>query len=155
MINFDLIQDEIFVGTCPTSLIDIQRLKQAGFSAVLNLQTDHDFSKLGIRWNQMEEGYMTMGIGVSRVPIVDFDDADLTTNLPTATATLASIADNGSRIYVHCTAGQQRAPSTVIGYLAWHRNLGLGKALDIVTNARNCAPPLHVLEAVDKSIAAN
>ena len=48
MINFDPIDGGIFVGTCPTSLIDIQRLKQAGFTSVLNLQTDVDFQKLRI-----------------------------------------------------------------------------------------------------------
>jgi protein-tyrosine phosphatase len=149
MITFDKIIDDIFVGTCPASKIDVQRLKQSGFTAVLNLQSDDDFNKLDINWANLEQLYHDCDIAAYRIPIVDFDDDDLVSKLPTATHTLKNLVDAGHRIYVHCTAGKQRSPSTVIGYLAWHRNYGLERALELVLATRNCAPPLNVLNKVD------
>ena len=153
MIIFDRIINGIFVGTCPTNFVDVQRLKQAGITAVLNLQSDGDFGKTRINWQAMEQHYQTSEILVYRVKIVDFDDDDLARNLPGATQILADIIDNGHCVYVHCTAGMQRSPSVVIGYLAWNRRFGLDEAVKLVMTARNCDPPLAVLRSVDPLIA--
>jgi protein-tyrosine phosphatase len=153
MIIFDRIIDRIFVGTCPTNLIDVQRLKQAGITAVLNLQSDIDFEKIRIDWPAMEQHYQNAEIVVYRVKIVDFDDDNLTENLPGATQILANMIDNDHSVYVHCTAGMQRSPSVVIGYLAWSRRFGLNEAVKLVMTARNCDPPLSVLENVDALVA--
>ena len=149
MINFDKIIDDIFVGTCPISIIDVQRLKQAGMSAILNLQTDRDFSVTGINWPMLEQYYHQNQISSYRYPIIDFDDIDMTNLLPGAVDLLQEMVAKHSRIYVHCTAGKQRSPSAVIGYLAWCKGHGLQSALDIVMAARNCGPPVHVLENID------
>lgn len=153
MINFDKIVDDIFIGTCPMTSLDIQRVKQAGITAVLNLQTDLDFVNNSIRWPVLEEEYHNNGIAVYRIQIIDFDDEDLIQNLPIAAKTLNDMIENNHTAYVHCTAGMQRSPSTVIGFLAWHRSNSLEKASEIVLGARNCAPPIHVLAAVDKLVS--
>ena len=43
MINFDQIEGDIFVGSAPQNSVDVARLKQMKITAVLSLQSDHDF----------------------------------------------------------------------------------------------------------------
>ena len=148
MITFDRIVDEIFVGTCPGSALDADRLGKGGITAVLNLQTDADMATRQIIWPELEQTYLALGISAYRFPIVDFDDDDMSRRLRGAADTLSRILDTHKRVYVHCTAGQQRAPSTVIGYLAWHRGYDLEEAISTVMESRHCAPPLDVIRAV-------
>lgn len=155
MINFDNIVDGIFVGSCPVSNIDVLRLKQAGMSAILNLQTDRDFKVYGINWQHLEQQYLDHGIASYRYQIIDFNDDDLTELLPGAVDMLARMLETHPRVYVHCTAGKQRSPSTVIGYLAWYKKYGIERAIDFVMSTRNCAPPLEVLRKVDEFRAAS
>lgn len=146
MIQFDRIIDGIFVGTCPASDVDVARLAQAGFSALLNLQTEEDFRVNGIDWQNLENLYYESGISAYHYPIIDFDDDDLIARIGGAARTLDSIVENDHRVYVHCTAGKQRSPSTVICWLAWHRGMELERAIDTVMQARQCAPPLEALK---------
>jgi hypothetical protein len=149
VINFDLITDGIFVGTCPASTVDVQRLKQAGITAILNMQTDRDFNVNGINWPMLEKNYHQSGISSYRYPIIDFDDDDMLSLIGGAAKLLDEITKNHPRIYVHCTAGQQRSPSAVITWLAWQKNHALENAINIVMKARKCDPPLHVLRKAD------
>ncbi len=149
MIYFDRIVDDVFVGTCPGSIIDVSRIKQVGITAVLNLQTDSDFSVIGINWPLLEREYHRLDIAAYRCPIIDFDDDDMTSRLAVAASILNDMLEKQHRVYVHRTAGKQRSPSVVIGYLAWHREFGLDRAVQLVTQARCCDPPVHVIESVD------
>ena len=155
MINFDLITDGVFVGTCPASNIDVQRLKQAGITATLNMQTDRDFNVNGINWPSLEKSYHQSGISSYRYPIIDFDDEEMLSLIGGAAKLLNEITENHSRIYVHCTAGQQRSPSAVIAWLAWQKGHGLDDAIEIVMKARKCDPPLHVLKKADSLLEQN
>ena len=147
MINFNRIEENIFVGTCPGNLIDVQRLKQAGITAVMNLQTKSDYVDLGIDWPRLESHYHQSNIAIYALPIIDHDDDDLTAKLPTAAATLADIVARGHRVYVHCTAGMQRSPSVVIGYLAWHRKLSLEDLREFSIEARALYDEFHNIYA--------
>ena len=149
MINFDKIIENIFVGTCPASPVDITRLQQAGITAVLNLQTDMDFGRLGIDWLQLETAYETADIAPYRVPIVDFDRDDLVELLPAAAQTLNNMLDNDHRVYVHCTAGIERSPAVVIAYMAWHKRWGMERSIELVKAARNCSPYEDALQQAD------
>ena len=152
VINFDKIIDDIFVGTCPSSNIDVQRLKQAGFTGILNLQTDSDFQVNKINWGALEQHYFSNDITAYRIPIIDFNDEELISLLPTAAQTLHTMLEAGHKVYVHCTAGKQRSPSTVICYLAWFKNFGLQRSIDLVLTARNCAPPISALQIADSNV---
>ena len=57
-----------------------------------------------------------------RVPARDFDEDDLRQNLPQCVAALDQLLTAGNTVYVHCTAGMGRAPSTVIAYLVWREH---------------------------------
>jgi len=149
MINFDRITDDIFVGSCPTNTIDVERLKNAGISAVLNLQTHGDFITHKIHWPTLAQSYRQHDISVRRVPIIDFDQEDLAKRLPQATHSLKRLIDNNHIVYVHCTAGVERSPATVVGYLARHKRLGLNRALSIVKSAHRCNPCDDALQKAD------
>ena len=146
---FDRVTDDIVVGVCPTDQQDVERLHQLGVTAVLTLQSDHDLATRQIDWRTMKHFYLQYGLVVHRVPIIDFDDRDLTDRLPMAVQTLQTMIDAGYQVYVHCTAGMQRAPSVVICYLAWHQQLSLRQSIQLVFANHACDPPLAVLEAVD------
>lgn len=147
MINFSRIQDNLFVGTCPTGNLDLRRLRQASVSAVLNLQSDQDFTTLSIDWPQLERLYFELGIAVYRVPMIDFDEADIARLLPQAVGSLDAALSAGHRVYLHCTAGQERSPTTAVAWLCWRAGLSLDQALDKVRLARPSRPYEALLRA--------
>jgi protein-tyrosine phosphatase len=53
----------------------------------------------------------------------------------------------GRRVYLHCNAGMNRAPTIAIAYLHVHRQLPLHEARDFVKARRHCVPYMTVLEA--------
>ncbi len=149
MIEFNAIATDLFLGTCPGNETDVGRLRNAiGVTAVLNLQTDADFDKWRIDWPRLEKAYEKHRILVSRKPIADFDRDDLARRVIDAAEGLAALLAVGHRVYVHCTAGRERSPATVIAYLVQARGYSLSEAVEWVTTRRNCAPYVDVLEAV-------
>lgn len=149
MLNFDQVLPEVFVGTCPTGASDARRLGGGlGVTAVLNLQTDEDFERWKIDWVGLVASYEEYGIVVERVPIRDFDADDLIERVGDAADRLSRLLAVGHRVYVHCTAGQQRSPATVIAYLVRDRGLSLQQAIEEIQRCRPCAPDLEALEEV-------
>ncbi len=71
-----------FVGTFPKGSVDIDRLRQEGVTAVLNVQTDEDMAHWGVNWRRLEPYCREAGIEVRRVPVRDFDPDDLRRQLP-------------------------------------------------------------------------
>ena len=47
---------------------------------------------------------------------------------------------DGHTVYVHCNAGMNRSPSTVIAYLHWIEGQALEEAVRHVTRCRSCSP---------------
>ncbi len=80
--DFDKILPQLFVGSGPIQPGDIDRLKETGITAVLNVQTDDDFAYWGIDWDQLARHYRKTGIEVRRVPVRDFDHDHLREQLP-------------------------------------------------------------------------
>ena len=146
MINFDRIHGNLFVGTCPSSEVDVQRLKQAGISAVVNLQSDQDFTARNINWPVLEQLYYQSGIMAYRIPMIDFDESDIERLLPRATSVLASALEADHRVYLHCTAGRERSPTTAVAWLAWYGGMSLPEALETVRGARKTNPYEGILK---------
>lgn len=148
MLNFDQILPAVYVGTCPTNDVDVKRLRSLEITAVLNLQTDADFRNLRINSKKLERAYQKQELLLFRQPILDLDRDDLERHIREAGDFLGRILDVGHRVYVHCTAGRERSPATVIAYLVQHQAYDLHKAVDLVTSRRNCSPFVDVLERV-------
>lgn len=147
--QLDRILANIVVGSCPRSLDDITLLKtDFGVTAVLSLQTDDDLRYWGLDWPHLENAYRAAGIIVRRAPVRDFDLASLRENLPRCVDELRALIQAGHAVYVHCNAGINRSPTTVIAYLHWVEGLELGEAVWRVTSQHACDPYVSaILEA--------
>lgn len=110
--HLNQILPQLFVGSCPTSADDIDHLKaDYGITAILNLQTDHDFDYWDLDWNRIEARCRALGIDVRRIPVRDFDGLDLRKRLPDCVRTLDELLRDGRTVYIHCNVGTGRSPS--------------------------------------------
>jgi protein-tyrosine phosphatase len=146
VINLTRIQPELFVGTCPRTPVDVDRLTSGPhITAVLNLQTDEDFIDQGLDWDAVHNRYQSRDLVIARWPIRDFDPQDLRERLNGAVEQLHALLGVGHRVYVHCTAGMGRAPGVVIAYLSWIQGWELEQAYRFVTDQRPCAPYIEAI----------
>ena len=144
--DHDQILPHLFAGSCPRSPEDIDGLRrEAGITAVVNLQSDADFDDWEIDWPELENYYGESGVEVRRVPVQDFNPDALRQNLPRCVAAVDSLMKDGHTVYVHCNAGMNRSPSTVIAYLHWIEGRALEEAVDHVTKCRLCDPYVDVI----------
>ncbi len=136
----------LFVGSCPRSPEDIDRLKsEAGISAVVNVQTDGDLDYWEIDWPQLEAHYRNVGVEVRRVSVQDFSPDALRDNLPRCVEAVDDLLKNGHTVYVHCNVGINRSPSICIAYLHWIEGRTLDDAVDQVTRCRDCDPYVEAI----------
>jgi len=158
MLDVTRILPKLLVGSCPQVFDDIDRLKhEYAVTAVLNLQTEDDFAYWGIAWEQMEEYYQAHGIAVRRVPVRDFDADDLRRRLPSAAQAAHELLEAGHTLLVHCSAGVNRSPSTVIAYLHWYQGMELSEAVQAVTSRRLCDPDVATIRLAgqDRALREN
>ncbi len=146
--DYNQILPNVYVGACPRNAEHVDLLKShIGITAVLNLQTEDDFDDWGINWYDMEAHYHEAGVQVRRTPVRDFDADALRRGLPQCVEALKDLLRDGHTVYVHCSAGINRSPSTVIAYLHWVEQLDWEQAIDQVTSNRHCDPYLDVIQA--------
>jgi protein-tyrosine phosphatase len=144
--DLDQITPRLFVGSCPVKAEDIDRLNyEVGVTAVVNVQTEEDFAYWGIEWGDLEAHYRQSGIEVRRVPVRDFDPDALRRSLPQCVGALAELLEDGHTVYVHCSAGINRSPSTVIAYVHWIEGWDLDEAIAHVAKCRSCDPYLAAI----------
>lgn len=141
MINFACIESQIFVGSAPQSIVDLQRLQQMGISSVLSLQTNRDFETHRIDWEKLQNFYQSIGLQVHRFPIKDFDESDMGEKLAEPIKQLNTLLLDGKRVYVHCNAGICRAPATILGYLCNFKGMTLDEGLSYIRDSRPQANP--------------
>jgi atypical dual specificity phosphatase len=136
----------LFVGSCPRSPEDIDRLKrEAGITAVVNLQTSGDFTYWDIEWSVLEAHYRETSVEVRWVPIQDFNPDALREGLPKCVEALAGLVNDGHTVFVHCNVGVNRSPSVVIAYLHWIDGRALDEAVEHVTKCRSCNPYVEAI----------
>jgi protein-tyrosine phosphatase len=124
----------------------------AGFNAprdsitpVLNLQTDEDFASWGIDWHEMEGAYRRRGIELRRVPVQDFNPEELRQKLPACVQALDGLLRAGHAVYVHCNAGMNRSPSTIVAYLHWVRGMPFNEAVEYVMKRHPSDPYIEAI----------
>ena len=153
--NLDQILPNIFLGSCPASSSDIERLKsEFGITAVINVQTDEDMAYWETKWADLEAGYQQGGIECRRVPVMDFNPDELRRRLPDCVQALDELLRSGHTVYVHCNVGMNRSPSTVVAYLHWNQGMTLDEALDFVMQRRSCDPYLDAIRQATANWAA-
>ena len=74
---------------------------------------------MNIDWGAIREHGVKQDILMVRVAVRDFDHFDQTVMLPEAVKIVATLLAMGKRVYVHCTAGINRAALVTVGHLTW------------------------------------
>ena len=144
--DYDQILPQLFVGAHPDGGDDIDELKSAGITAVLNVQSDDDLHYLDIDWPDLHARYFALGMEVRRVPIQDFNADELRNELPQAVQVLTELLEAGHTVFVHCSAGVNRSPSVIICYLHWVQGWNLEEAEDQVRRCRSCSPVMEAIQ---------
>jgi protein-tyrosine phosphatase len=147
MLDFsEIIPDRLWVGSY-VSEEDMPRLRRIGITAVVSLQVNEDLQHYGISPGGLARAFEGAGIEWRRVPTPDFDREALARNLPQAVAQVEeALADPHARLYLHCTVGVNRSPTTAAGFLIRARGFSAQEAYDYLTSRRDCSPSLDILE---------
>ncbi|KAA8497612.1 Phosphoglucan phosphatase LSF2, chloroplastic [Porphyridium purpureum] len=147
--DIDRITNKIVLGPYPQSAQDIEQIRASGSSAVLNVQTDHDFAQRQIDWPTIEKCYADLAMPCVRVPILDFHADSLRSNLEQAAAQVKQLVDEGHTVYIHCTAGMGRAPAVAILYLARYEGIDPDKGLGMIRAVRpKVGPNMTVIKSM-------
>ena len=142
-----ILEDSLWVGQYPTP-DDIVWLRDAyGIEAVVSLQEEFDLADKSLEIASLERAYADAGVLFHRFGISDGDDRDLISRLPGVLQELESLLARGQRVYLHCNAGFNRAPSVAIAYLHACRGLSLEQAYAFVKERRPCSPYMKALRA--------
>ncbi len=137
---------ELLIGEYPRGE-DVAWLKRNfGVSAVHNLQDDEDLRVNGLDISELGRLYKSEGIRFLRTPIPDGSADAMRAHLKDALAGLHSLLANERRVYLHCNAGLNRAPTLAIAYLRAYRRMSLDEAVVHVKKRRACGPFMTVLE---------
>ena len=140
------ISKELLVGEYPTQ-DDIEWLKDTyRIAAVHNLQDDDDLRMNGLDPLQLVLEYDSHGIDYVRTPIQDGSADAMAERLEAALHDLRDLVDSSGRVYLHCNAGMNRAPTLAIAFLRAYRQMSLDEAMLLVKKRRACGPFMTVLE---------
>ena len=144
--SVSVISDELLVGEYPGQT-DIAWLKDTyGITAVHNLQDDDDLRMNGLDARGLSAEYTLQGIDYVRTPIQDGSADAMAERLEAALHDLRDLVAPGSRVYLHCNAGMNRAPTLAIAFLRAYRQMSLEEAMVLVKKNRACGPFMTVLE---------
>ena len=140
------ITDYLLVGEYPRDH-DIQWLRdEHRVTAIHNLQDDEDLRINALDIRLLREVSARHGIKHVRTPIQDGSADDMADRLVVALNELAALLADRQRVYLHCNAGLNRAPTLAIAYLRAHGGMSLNEALAHVKQRRSCGPFMTVLE---------
>ncbi len=135
----------LFVGEYP-SVEDVSWLRQTfGISVVLSLQDAEDLALKGLDMAALQGAYRTNRMTFFRTPVADYDCDSLAEALPRSLDLLQTSLQSGNRVFLHCNAGCNRAPTVAIAYLHAYHALSLEGARDFFKARRPCGPYMNVL----------
>jgi len=140
------ISRSLLVGEFPRP-DDIGWLKsEFGVTAIHNLQDDEDLTLNGLRERELAEACRQSGIKFVRTQIQDGSGDAMAERRGDTLEALANLISEGERVYLHCNAGLNRAPTLAIAYLRAHGQMSLDEACAHVKGRRTCGPFMTILE---------
>lgn len=139
--------EALAVGEYPTPDDAPWLRRHAGISVVMSLQDESDLARKGLDLRALSDAYAAEAIGFVRVPIPDGDSGALRAATDAAVTRLAELLRAGARVYLHCNAGLNRAPTIAVAYLHQHGGYPLEAACALVKARRPCVPYMQVLRA--------
>jgi len=145
--SVSVIRPALLVGEYPTPEDAAWLRDEHGVTVVVSLQDDADLASKGLRLAALERAYREHGLAFHRIPVPDGDDRNLAARLGEIVALVGEVIDAGGRVYLHCNAGFNRAPTVAIACLHVREGLPLSAARDAVKQLRHCVPYMRALEA--------
>ena len=144
--SVSVIRPDLLVGEYPNPE-DIAWLRDThGVTTVVSLQDDADLASKNLALRHLERVYRREGITFHHMPIPDGATEILADRLPAIVTLLVELVARGERVYLHCSAGMNRAPTVAIAYLHIREGLSLAAARDDVKARRPCVPYMRALE---------
>ena len=141
-LNWSRLRDNLVIGSCPMTVRDIDIVcAETGGTALLSLQSDACRAHFGIDYAEMRAYAESRELAMVAAPMLDFDPPDQRRNLPRAVRSLRDLLDADHVVYLHCTAGLNRAPLTVLGYLPFVEMRSVDDAIALISTARPQASP--------------
>ena len=141
-LNWNQIRDNLVIGSCPIAVEDIDRIREeTGATALLSLQSDACRAHFGIDYVEHRAHGERSAIAMVNAPMLDFDPPDQRRHLPQAVRFLRELLAAGHKVYLHCTAGCNRAPLTALGYLTFVEMQAPDAAAAFIREARPQADP--------------
>jgi protein-tyrosine phosphatase len=132
---------------------DVKLLQQMGITTVVSLQSNEDLDFYNIRLKKLIETCDEAGIELRRVAIPDFDEDAMAADLERGVAELeAALTPKWAKVYLHCTAGVNRAPTVAAAYLVRTLGIPAQEAYEFIVARRHCNPYLEVLEQYETSL---
>ena len=148
----EIITDRLWVGSYIRPE-DVKQLQMMDITTVVSLQSEKDIAGEGIPTKKLFKAFATADIGFFHVAIQDFDKEDLLRNLPQGVAAIeAALQPRAARVYLHCTAGLNRAPTVAAAYLVRSHGMSAKDAYDYIVARRDCRPYLDVLQNYASSL---
>lgn len=141
-LNWNEIRGDLVIGACPMSPRDIDTIhEQTGATALLSLQTDECRRAFDIDYAAHRRHAKRKGLVLVNAPMRDFDPPEQRRRLPHAVACLNRVLGDGHKVYVYCTAGINRAPLTVLGYLTFIEGMSRDAGFQAILEGRPEAEP--------------
>jgi protein-tyrosine phosphatase len=144
--DFSVILPDLLVGQYPTPADASWLRHEHGVHTVVNLQDDGDLNSKGLRSVDLEAAYALNEISYHRLPITDCDNEMLRARLADSVRTIDHSIRRSQRVYLHCNAGMNRAPTIAIAYLHMHHDMSLVEARQFFKQRRHCVPYMTVLD---------
>ena len=141
-LNWGQVREDVIVGSCPMTTNDIDAIHAStGATALLSVQSDECRAALGIDLQAHIRHAQRRGLALENAPMRDFDLEDQRRRLIGSVVSLARLLSAGHRVYVHCTAGINRSPLTVLSYLTFVESIRPDEALAMIHAGRPQADP--------------
>jgi protein-tyrosine phosphatase len=109
-------------------------------SAIVCLQDDADLAARGLAATALRDAGAAIGVAWHHLPVPDADVEALGLRLGEIVRVLGALLAAGERVYLHCSAGFNRAPTAAIAYLHAYAGLDLEAATALVEGRRSCQP---------------
>ena len=132
---------------------DAKQLRRMGITIVISLQTDQDLKRHRLSLDKLTRSLSEENIDLRRLPVVDFNQADLASHLPECVAEVeTALAPGWAKAYLHCTAGMMRSPTVAAAYLVKECYMPAEKACEYIKQKRECNPDAQVLEQYERKL---